>query len=114
MRREILYRRKKVLVRRLRLARGEASPWHRDLCHRISVVLSGSRLAIEFRSGGPTHKVRVRAGQVDWDEPGFEVHRAVNVGPQPYEEVVVFFLAYPGQNPQPTSLARTRRRTTRS
>jgi hypothetical protein len=114
MRQEILYRRKTVLVRRLRLERGEASPWHRDVCHRVSVVLSGSQLAIEPRSGGPPHKVLVRVGQVDWDEPGSEVHRAVNVGRQRYEEVVIFFLAYPGQNPQPTSFARTRRRTTRS
>jgi hypothetical protein len=55
-----------------------------------------------------------RVRQVDWDEPGHEVHRAVNVGRQPYEEVVMFLLAYPSQTPQPTSVARTRRRRTRS
>jgi hypothetical protein len=114
MRKDILYRRKAVLVRRMRLEPGEASPWHVDTCHRVTVVLSGSQLAIERRDGGPQHKVRVRVGQVDWDGPGSEVHRAVNVGRQPYEEVVVFFLAYPSQNPQPMSLVRTRRRTTRS
>jgi hypothetical protein len=114
MRQDILYRRKAVLVRRMRLEPGEASPWHVDTCHRVSVVLSGNQLAIERRDGSRRHKVRVRVGQVDWDEPGSEVHRAVNVGRQRYEEVVVFFLAYPGQNPQPTSFVRTRRRTTRS
>ena len=114
MREGVLYRRKAVVVRRLRLEPGEASAWHRDACHRVSVVLSGTRLAIERRAGGNTHYVKVSAGQVDWDEPGHEVHRAVNVGRQAYEEVVVFLLAYPGQTPQPTSIAPTRRRTTRS
>jgi hypothetical protein len=112
MRQEVLYRRKAVLVRRLRLEPGEASAWHRDVCHRVTVVLSGNRLAIEHRTGSPKHDVRVRVGQVDWDEPGYEVHRAVNVGREPYEEVVMFLLAYPGQTPQPASFARTRRRTT--
>src|SRR5574341_552913 len=114
MRQDVIYRRKAVLVRRLRLEPGEASAWHRDVCHRVSVVLSGSRLVIERQRGGSTHEVRVRAGQVDWDKPGSELHRAVNLGRQPYEEVVMFLLDYPGQDPQPTSLARTRRRTTRS
>jgi hypothetical protein len=112
MRQEALYRRKGVLVRRLLLEPGEASAWHRDACHRVTVVLSGDRLAIERHAGGPTHEVGVRAGQVDWDEPGSRMHRAVNVGRQPYEEIVIFLLAHPGQNPQPTSLSRTRRRTT--
>jgi hypothetical protein len=98
----------------MRLKPGEASPWHVDACHRVTVVLNGTQLAIERRDGAPPHKVRVRPGQVDWDRPGTEVHRAVNVGRQPYDEVVVFFLAYPGQNPQPTSFVRTRGPTTRS
>jgi quercetin dioxygenase-like cupin family protein len=110
---EILYRRKAVLVRRMRLEPGEASRWHRDACHRVTVVLSGEHLAIEFRSGGPPHESRIRAGQVDWDKPSSRVHRAVNVGRDRYEEVVTFLLAYSGQNPQPSSLSRTRRRRTR-
>ena len=48
---EILHRRPKALVRRQRLAPGQASEWHTDACHRVTVVLSGSRLAIEFRDG---------------------------------------------------------------
>ena len=110
---EVLYRRKVVLVRRMRLEPGEASAWHRDACHRVSVVLSGDRLAIEFQAGGPVHQVKVRAGQVDWDRPGSRVHRAVNVGRRRYEEVVMFLLDHSGQNPQPTFVSRTRRRTTR-
>jgi quercetin dioxygenase-like cupin family protein len=114
MRLQVLYRRKALLVRRMRLEPGEASAWHRDACHRVSVVLSGDRLAIEYKAGGPTHEVRVQVGQVDWDEPGSKLHRAVNAGRQPYKEVVMFLLAHARQNPQPASLSRTRRRTTRS
>jgi hypothetical protein len=32
------------------------------------------------------------AGQVDWTEPSERVHRAVNIGQQPYEEVTIFFV----------------------
>jgi hypothetical protein len=38
---EILFRRGTTLVRRQRLAPGEALPWHHDPFHRVSVVLSG-------------------------------------------------------------------------
>jgi len=38
---EILFRHGTALVRRQRLAPGEALPWHRDPFHRVSVVLSG-------------------------------------------------------------------------
>ena len=110
---EVLYRRRGVSVRRMTLEPGEASPWHRDVCHRVTVVLRGQRLAIEFRTGGQVHAARVRAGQVDWSEPSSEVHRAVNAGHEPYEEVVTFFLDYRGQNPQPRLANRTRRRPTR-
>ncbi len=40
-------------------------------------------------------------GQVDWDGPTDRVHRAVNVGTTPYEEVTVFFLNHPDALPQP-------------
>ena len=56
------------------------------------------------RIGGLTEAVQdldVRAGQVDWDEPASEEHRAINIGRQRYEEVVIFFLSEPGQAPQP-------------
>jgi quercetin dioxygenase-like cupin family protein len=109
---ETIYRRKGVLVRRMKLEPGEASSWHRDACHRVTVVLRGERLAIEFRTAERAHEVNVRAGQVDWSEPSSGVHRAVNVGHERYEEVVTFFLDYRGQNPQPTSTRETRRRPT--
>ena len=110
---KVLYRRHGVLVRRLILKPGEATHWHQDLCHRVTVVLSGDRLAIEFAAGGPVHEVGVHPGQVDWDTPSSRVHRAVNVGRERYVEVVTFLLAHRGQNPQPTSVVRTRSRPTR-
>ena len=83
------------------LAPGEATPWHRDPFHRVTVVLRGDALAIEFRDGGPAERFQIRAGQVDWDEPTERSHRGVNVGEQPYEEVVVFLLDRPDAVPQP-------------
>ena len=79
-----------VRVHRSRLEPGEASPWHIDSFHRVSVVLQGEQLRIEYQDGGEPELVPVGAGQVEWDEPsGPRVHRAVNSGQLPYEEVVV-------------------------
>ena len=89
-------------MRRLRLAPGEAMPWHRDPFHRVTVVLSGSRLAIEDRESGERYEFDVAPGQADWDEPSDRVHRGVNVGARPYEEVTVFFLDRPDAVAQPT------------
>jgi len=41
---EVLHHRGNFLVRRQRLAPGEAAPWHRDPFHRVTVVLSGDLL----------------------------------------------------------------------
>ena len=100
---EELIRRGTVLVRRLRLEPGEAMPWHRDPFHRVSVVLAGEALAIEARDGTELARVEVRPGQVDWDEPRDRIHRGVNVGAQPYEEVTVFLLDRPDAVPQPAA-----------
>ena len=97
----ILHRRDKTVVRRLRLAPGEATPWHRDPFHRVSIVLSGDALAIEYRDGRKRDDVRICPGQTDWDEPTTFVHRALNVGKQLYEEVTIFFLDHPDAVPQP-------------
>jgi len=98
---EILHHRGTTVVRRVRLEPREALPWHRDPHHRVTVVLAGDELAIEFQDGGKTFKVPVEPGQVDWDEPSDRVHRAVNTGPGTYEEVTVFFLDDPHAEPQP-------------
>ena len=99
---EILHRQGTTLVRRLRLAPGERTAWHRDPFARVTVVLAGDALAIEYRDDGPTDRLRLEPGQVDWDEPTDGTHRAVNVGTQPYEEVAVFLLDRPDAIPQPT------------
>ena len=98
---EILHHRGTTLVRRLYLEPGEATRWHVDPFHRVSVVLRGELLAIESRNGRPAVEVRVSPGQVDWDEPGDHVHRAMNIGDVPYEEVTVFFLSHHDDAPQP-------------
>src|SRR5215471_15692746 len=67
---ETLHRRGTTLVRRLILGPGEATRWHTDPLHRVSVVLKGEALRIEFRDGGEDLCVNVARGQVDWSEPG--------------------------------------------
>ena len=98
---EVLHHRGNYLVRRQRLSPGEATPWHRDPFHRVTVVLSGDLLNIEFRDGGETQTWRVVVGEVDWVEPSGRIHRAVNVGKEAFEEVVTFFLDRPDAVPQP-------------
>jgi hypothetical protein len=99
----VVYRREKILVRRLRLAPGEATPWHRDPFHRATVVVGGDVLAIEYRDRGERDCLQVTAGQTDWDEPTERIHRAINVGTRIYEEVTIFFLNDPDAVPQPTA-----------
>ena len=41
---QVLHHRGNYLVRRQRLAPGEATPWHHDPFHRVTVVLSGDLL----------------------------------------------------------------------
>ena len=98
---EEILRRGTTLVRRLRLEPGEAMPWHRDPFHRVTVVLSGDAIAIELRAGGEVERFAVAPGQADWDEPSHRVHRGINVGEQPYEEIAVFFLDRPDDVAQP-------------
>jgi len=98
---QVLHHRGNYLVRRQRLAPGQATPWHRDPFHRITVVLSGDLLNIEFRDRRETLTCKVAAGEVDWSEPSDRVHRAVNVGKEVFEEVVTFFLDRPDAVPQP-------------
>ena len=98
---ETLHHRGTTLVRRLYLELGEATRWHVDPFHRVSIVLQGEALFIEFRTERPAIEVRVSPGQVDWDEPGGYAHRARNAGGTPYEEITVFFLARHDDAPQP-------------
>jgi quercetin dioxygenase-like cupin family protein len=99
---EILFQQGTTMVRRLRLAPGEAMSWHRDPFRRVAVVLRGDLLSIEYRDGGESQSVEVTPGQVEWEEPSARVHRAVNVGRQPYEQVTVFLLDRPEVLAQPS------------
>lgn len=94
---EFLFRRGLTLVRRLSLAPGEAVPWHRDLFHRVTVVLQGDALAIEYRDGSLTQRIEFETSRVDWDEPTDRLHRGVNVGKRPYREITIFLLEVPGR-----------------
>ena len=95
---ETISQRGTTLVRRLVLEPSEATSWHVDPFHRVSVIVRGEELAIEYRDEGGTERVAVSAGQVDWDAPTDRIHRAVNVGGGTYEEVTIVFLDRPAQN----------------
>src|SRR5574340_508478 len=98
---QVLFHRGNYLVRRQRLQPGESTPWHRDPYHRVTVVLSGDLLSIEFRDSEETLSWKVTPGEVDWSEPSERVHRAINTGNKVFEEVVTFFLDRPDADPQP-------------
>ena len=100
---ETLSQRGTTLVRRLVLEPGEATSWHVDPFHRVTVIVRGEALAIEYRDGAKPEHFNVRAGQADWDAPTERAHRAVNVGATTYEEVVIFFLGRPDATPQPSA-----------
>lgn len=90
MREEVLFEKGTTLVRRLRLEPGDKTRWHVDPYFRITVVLHGDALEIEYRDGGERERLSVRPGQVDWDEPTDRPHRALNTGGA-YEEATIFF-----------------------
>jgi AcrR family transcriptional regulator len=99
---ERLFQRGTTLVRRLSLAPGEAMHWHRD------PFSSGNRghcgampSGLNTATARESERFEVSPGQAGWDEPTDRLHRGVNVGEQPYEEITVFFLDHPDAVPQP-------------
>jgi quercetin dioxygenase-like cupin family protein len=98
---ETIRRRGTTLVKSLVLEPGEATAWHRDPYHRVTVIVRGDALAIEYSDHAEPQRISVSAGQVDWDAPTDRKHRAVNVGVATYEEVAIFFLDHPDAVPQP-------------
>lgn len=104
MKSETITQRSDLVVRRHILEPGESLPWHTDLCHRFTVVVSGEALSIEYRDTGEVETFPVHAGMVDWDEPQPRVHRGINAGKVPFEEVIMFFLEEPGMEPQPEAV----------
>lgn len=98
---ETISQRTDLIIRRHILEPGEALPWHSDLCHRFSVVVRGEAIAIEYRDSKEIKSIPVHPGLADWDMPQIKVHRAINTGKVPYEEIIVFFIDKPGMEPQP-------------
>ena len=101
MKSETITQRDDLIIRRHLLEPGEALPWHTDRCHRFTVVVRGEALKIEYRETGEIESIPVSPGLTGWDEPQSKVHRGINAGTVPYEEVIVFFLDEPGMEPQP-------------
>ena len=98
---ETISQRTDLIIRRHILEPGEALPWHSDLCHRFSVVIRGEAIAIEYRDSKEIETITVHAGLADWDAPHPKIHRAINIGKVPFEEIIIFFIDKPGMEPQP-------------
>jgi len=98
---ETIDQRPDLIIRRHILEPGEALPWHSDLCHRFSVIVRGEAIAIEYRDSKEIKTTPVYPGLAEWDAPQSRVHRAINIGNVPYEEVIIFFIDKPGMEPQP-------------
>jgi hypothetical protein len=98
---ETITDREELLIRRLALEPGERTRWHADSCQRFTVVIRGSRLAIEFKDDASLVEVEVQAGLADWEGPEPRVHRATNMGPDLYEEIVTFYRESAEIDPQP-------------
>jgi hypothetical protein len=101
MRVELITNRNELVIRRLVLDPGEAMFWHKDNCHRFSVVVRGSRLAIEYKDSGEIVEFEVFPGMTGWDAPEQRAHRAINRGSDTYEEVVTFYRSSSDLDPQP-------------
>ena len=101
MKSETITQRADLIIRRHILGPGEALPWHTDRCHRFTVVVTGESLRIEYRDSGDVEDFPVHPGMADWDHPQPKVHRGINTGTVPYEEVIMFFIDEPGMEPQP-------------
>ncbi len=101
MQETLLHHHGNYLVRRLRLPPGEATRWHRDPFHRVTVILRGDILDVEYRDGSKTERFEVTVGEAHWQEPTGLAHRAINSGGQIYEEITIFFLDRPDAVPQP-------------
>jgi hypothetical protein len=76
-------------------------PWHRDPFHRSPWSSAERRLRSSTATAGEGRRFAVAPGQADWDEPSDRVHRGVNVGEEPYEEVPIFFMDRADAEPQP-------------
>ena len=96
-----LSNRENLLARRQTLEPGERTKWHTDAYYRLSVFVRGSMLAIAYADTGEVTRFPVSPGEADWDAPTDRVYRSTDVGPDVFEEVTLFVLATPGDDPQP-------------
>ena len=90
-----------LLIRRMILSPGEAMFWHHDTCERFTVVVRGSRLAIEYQASGAIEEFDVHPGLAGWDAPEERIHRAINPSDEVYEEIVTFYKDTAATIPQP-------------
>jgi hypothetical protein len=60
MRSETITRRDDLVIRRHILEPGEALPWHMDICHPFTVVVTGEKMQIEFRDMGQVETIPVQ------------------------------------------------------
>jgi hypothetical protein len=67
-------------------------------------VVSGDKISIKYRDSCEIETFSVHAGMADWDEPQPKVHRGINAGSVPFEEVIIFFIDQPDMEPQPEAL----------
>lgn len=95
MQRETITNNSELEILRLILMPNESTPWHRDNCSRFTVVVRGSKLAIEYRESGEIEEVAVYPGLAGWDEPEPSTHRATNASDEIYEEVTTFYKETP-------------------
>jgi len=65
---------------------GEATPWHVDPFHHVTVIVRGDSLALEHLEGGRTQWFNVARSIADWDRPADKAHRADNVATKTYSE----------------------------
>lgn len=98
---ETITEREDLVIRKMTLSPGEASHWHTDNCSRFSVIVCGDKLGIEFRGAKQNVEIDVQPGDNSWDEPEENVHRAVNIGREPYAEIVTFYRDNKSVEPQP-------------
>ena len=98
---ETISQRSDLIIRRHILQPGESLPWHRDLCHRFTVIVTGETIDIEYRDSKEIKTIHVHPGLAEWDAPQAKIHRAINTGKTPYEEVMIFFIDHPGLEPLP-------------
>jgi hypothetical protein len=63
--------------------------------------MSGELICIEYRDWREIQGIEVYPELADSDAPQSQVHRGINAGTVPFEEVIVFFIDEPGMEPQP-------------